>query len=106
MEMKVDVYAEYCDSDSFGEMITIVFAAYTSAQKHLRERVLEYCGIESSKSKLEANKNLEKPLKKILSDNGYPLHPEDYITEDYVLLTNVKHCNHWKITACPVENQS
>ena len=41
METKVYVYAEYCDSDSFGEMITKVFAAHTSAQKHLRERVLK-----------------------------------------------------------------
>ena len=105
METKVYVYAEYCDSDSFGEMITKVFAAHTSAQKHLRERVLEYCGIECSISEIEAGKNLEKSLRKLLSDNGYPLHPEDYITDDYVLLANENHCNHWKITACPVENQ-
>ena len=106
METKVYVYAEYCDSDSFGEMITRVFAAHKAAQKHLRERVLEYCGFDCNLFEFEAGKNLEKPLKEFLSSNGFPLHSEDYITEDYVRMTNEKNCNHWKITSCSVENQS
>ncbi|MBQ6505026.1 MAG: hypothetical protein IJI57_14045 [Flexilinea sp.] len=99
------VYVEYCDSDSFGEMITKVFATRMAAQKHLRKRVLEFCQHNNENFKIETINVNEKSLKDVLQKIGLQINAEDFVDDDQVLLINEKNCNHWKVIECPVEDE-